>query len=39
MRTATQVQIIYNAVSISHTANFLGKDMNPNILPPAMDKK
>ena len=31
---ATQVQILKEAVGISHSANSLGKDMNPTILPP-----
>ena len=33
----TQVQILDEAVSISHTTNFLGKNMNPNI-PYSYDK-
>ena len=32
------VQILDEAVYISHRTNTLGKGMNPTILPPAMDK-
>ena len=38
MSTATQVQILDETDSISHSTNTLGKGMNPVILPPAMDK-
>ena len=38
MNTATQVPILHEAVSISHSANTIGKGMNPIILPPAMGK-
>ena len=36
MNTVTQVQIIDWAVYILHSANNLGKGMNPIILPPAV---
>ena len=36
--TATKVQTLDEAVCISHTANILGKGMNPIILSSAMDK-
>ena len=36
--TATRVQILDKADSISHSTNALGKGMNPIILPPAMGK-
>ena len=38
MDTATRVQILDDAVCISHRANKLAKDMNPTILPQAMGK-
>ena len=38
MDTATRVQILDETDCISHSTNTLGKCMNPNILPPAMDK-
>ena len=38
MNSATQVQILNNAVSISHIANTLRKGMNPTILFPAIGK-
>ena len=38
MKTATQVQILYEADRISHNANTLGEGMNLIILPPAMGK-
>ena len=38
MDTATQVQILDETDSISHSTNTLGKGMNPFILPPAMGK-
>ena len=36
MNTATRVQILDDAVCISHSANTLGKGMNPTILPQAV---
>ena len=36
MDTATQVQILNEAVWISHRANNLGEGMHPSILYPAM---
>ena len=36
MDTVTRVQILDKAICISHSANTLGKSVNPNILPPAM---
>ena len=38
MDTTTRVQIQDEADYISHSANTLGKGMNPIILPPAMGK-
>ena len=38
MDTANQVQILEESVCISYRANTLEKGLNPNILPPAMDK-
>ena len=38
MDMVTQVQILDKAVCISHSANTLGKGMNPTILSPAMSK-
>ena len=38
MYTATRVQILNETDGISHSANTLGKGMNPIILPPAMGK-
>ena len=38
MDTATQVQILNETDSISHSTNTLAKGMNPIILPPAMGK-
>ena len=38
MDMATQVQILYKAVNISHSANTLGKGMNQTLLPPAVGK-
>ena len=38
MDMATQVQILDEAVCISHSVNILGKGINPIILPTAMDK-
>ena len=38
MNTTTRVQILVEAVCISHSANILAKSMNPIILPPAMGK-
>ena len=35
----TQVQILDEVVYISHSANTVGKGMNPIILLPAMDKQ
>ena len=35
---ATWVQILTEAVCISHSANTLEKGLNPTVLPPAMDK-
>ena len=37
MVTVAQVQILDKAVSLSHSANTLGKGMNPNILLPSMN--
>ena len=39
MDTVMQVQILNEAVCISHNPNTLGKNMNPIILPPAMSKQ
>ena len=36
--TAARVQILNEAVCVSHSANTLGKSMNPTILPTAMGK-
>ena len=36
--TATQVQVLNEAACISHSANTLGKGMNPRILTPAIVK-
>ena len=36
MDLATRVQILDEAVCISHSANILEKGMNPTILPPSM---
>ena len=36
--TVTPIQILDKVVCISHSANTLGKDMNPTIFPPAIDK-
>ena len=36
--TATQVQILDEAVCISHTVNTSGKGMNSTIFPPGMGK-
>ena len=36
MDTVIRVQILDEAVCISHSANILGNDMNPTILPPVM---
>ena len=38
MDMATWVQILNEAVSISKSANALGKGMTPTIFPPTMDK-
>ena len=38
MDMVTQVQILDIAVFISHSANSLGKGMNPTILPPTQEK-
>ena len=38
MISATQVQILNNAVCILHCSNTLGKYMNLTLLPPAMSK-
>ena len=38
MDMTTWVQILDETDCISHSANTLGKGMNPIILPPAMDK-
>ena len=38
MDMATRIQILDMADFISHSANTLGKGMNPTILPLAMDK-
>ena len=38
MKTVTRVQILDEAACISHSTNIFGKDMNPTIIPPAMDK-
>ena len=38
MDTTTQIQILDEADYISHSANILGKGMNPIILLPAMGK-
>ena len=38
MDSGTRVQILDEAVCISHSANNLGKSLNPIILPPAVDK-
>ena len=38
MGTETRVQDLNQAVWISQSANTLGKDMNPAILPPFMGK-
>ena len=38
MDTSTQVHILNKADNISYIANTLGKDRDPTILPPAMDK-
>ena len=38
MNMAIRVQILDEAVCISHSANTLGKGMNQTILPPARDK-
>ena len=38
MDKATRVQILDEAVYISQSANFLGKTINPNLLPPTMGK-
>ncbi len=38
MDTVTQVQILDEAVFISHNANIFGKGMHPTILSPAMGK-
>ena len=38
METVTQVQILDEAVCILHSANTIGKGMNPTILPPVMGK-
>ncbi len=38
MDTVTQVQILDEAVCISHSANILGKTMYPTIPSPAMGK-
>ena len=37
MDSMTRVQILEEAVCISYNADNLGKDINPIILPPAMD--
>ena len=37
MDSATRVQILDEADSISHSTNTIGKGMNPIILPPAME--
>ena len=39
MHTATQVQILEETDSITHSTKTLGKGMNPIILPPATGKK
>ena len=38
MDTVTRVQILEETDYISHSANTIGKGMNPIILPPAMGK-
>ena len=38
MNTVTRVQILDETHCISHSTSTLGKGMNPNILPPAIDK-
>ena len=38
MNTAKQVQILHEAVCISHTANTLKKSMNPTTLFPGLGK-
>ena len=38
MDTAKRVQILHEAVYISHSSNILGIDVNTIILPPAMDR-
>ena len=38
MNFATKVQILNEAICISHSANTLEKGMNPTILPPAKGK-
>ena len=38
MDSSIRVQFLDEAVGISHSANTLGKGMNPYILPPAMGK-
>ena len=39
MDTETQVQILDDAVCISHSVDIIGKCMNATILPPDMGKK
>ena len=39
MDMVNRIQIMTKAVSISHSANAIGKYMNPTILYPAMDKQ
>ena len=38
MDTTTRVQILDEMVYISYSTNILGKEMNPTIFPPFMDK-
>ena len=38
MDTVTQIQIMDEAIFISHSANIIGKGINPTILPLAMGK-
>ena len=38
MDTATRVQIMDENVCCAHDADILGKDMNPNIVLPSVDK-
>ena len=38
MDMVTQVEVLDEAICISHGTNTLGKDMNPTILPPGMSE-